>query len=375
MAGIYIHIPYCKQKCSYCNFHFSTQMSSKAEMLKAMVKEIQNREIELQSRTIETIYFGGGTPTLLSVDEINQLISAIAKITPISALKEVTIEANPDDLSLEYINQLKDHTVVDRLSVGIQSFHDVHLHWMNRAHTGAIAHRVLSEIFERGFKKVTADLIFGLPDNNMMLWTSNIDQLTQYPVNHISCYGLTVEPKTALKKAIEIGKIPAPEENAGKEQFLLTQTLLNEKGYEQYELSNYALPHAYAIHNSNYWKQVPYIGIGPSAHSYDGQSRRWNVAHNAQYIENVLSGKEYWSRETLSEADQYNEWIMTGLRTKWGLDIFQLTTFGSSIQEEFYRALEKARNRSWVDESGTQITLSRQGKVLADTVMSSFFYV
>ncbi|GAA5221061.1 radical SAM family heme chaperone HemW [Membranihabitans marinus] len=344
-------------------------------MLQAINREIELRASEIQKYTIETIYFGGGTPSVLTVDEMHSLISTLGGTVSLDQVVEVTMECNPDDLNPDYLQALLNETMVDRISIGIQSFHDPHLKMMNRAHNGAEAGQSLEQIFNAGFEKVTADLIFGLPDNDLSIWQSNLARLVEFPVSHISCYGLTIEPNTALKHVIDKGLIDMPDESAARDQFYMTQEFLASKGYEQYEISNFCLPGQYAVHNTNYWKQVPYIGIGPSAHSYNGRERRFNVANNSQYLSAINRGIDFWETELLSESDRYNEWILTGLRTKWGIDGSDAQQYSLNIREEFDDAVKKSIHAGWIEESDGALCLTKSGKVLADYVISSFFYV
>lgn len=344
-------------------------------MLQAINREIALRASEIQKYTIETIYFGGGTPSVLSVEEIHGLMATLGTIVSLDQVKEVTMECNPDDLNPDYLQALLNETMVDRISIGIQSFHDPHLKMMNRAHSGEEARQSLEQIFKAGFVKVTADLIFGLPDNDLSIWQSNLATLVEFPVTHISCYGLTIEPNTALKHVIDKGLVDMPDESAARDQFYMTQEFLAGKGYEQYEISNFCLPGQYAVHNTNYWKQVPYIGIGPSAHSYNGRERRFNVANNSQYLSAFNQGADYWETELLSDSDRYNEWILTGLRTKWGIDVTEANQYALNIREEFDRAVEKSIKAGWLEKDANSLCLTKEGKVLADYVISSFFYV
>lgn len=375
MGGIYIHIPYCRQKCSYCNFHFSTNVTDTGRMSDSLIKEVSLRSDELRLLDIETIYFGGGTPSIFAPEEMQRLIKEIGRIIALNKVKEVTIECNPDDLTLDYLHSLYNDSCINRLSVGIQSFFDDDLEMMNRTHSGRDSIDCLENIFKTGFDNVTADLIFGLPDNDSQKWERNLKKLIEFPVEHISCYGLTVEPKTQLEYDISRGKVPVPDEGIALDQFYFTEEYLTPRGFVHYEISNYAKPGKIAIHNTNYWRQEKYVGIGPSAHSFDGFRRRWNIANNASYMKKINNEEKFWEEEYLSEADTYNEWIMTGLRTIWGIDPKQIKKFTSSIQDEFFIAKENAVKKGRIAETEDRMFLTRRGKGIADSVISDFFFV
>lgn len=375
MAGIYIHIPFCKQKCSYCNFHFSTQLQGKDDIQNALLKELDLRQGEIAMQSIETIYLGGGTPSLWTPEELLQLFSKIQSFSPDQNLKEITIECNPDDLTEEYLRDLKNYTPVNRISIGIQSFHADDLTLMNRSHNAIEARSALDNIFKVGYEEVSADLIFGLPDSNMQKWKDNLETMTQYPVHHISCYNLTIEEKTAFKHQLEHGKITVPGDDKTIEQFYMASDFLSNHGFLHYEISNYGKSGHLALHNTNYWKSVPYIGIGPSAHSYDGYRRRWNVADNQKYIKNISAGNVFWESEDLSEKDQYNEYIMTGLRTMWGIQSVKIDTFSESIQNEFYKLLDQELKKGNVESKNSAYRLTKKGLAIADQIMSGFFYL
>ncbi len=375
MAGIYIHIPFCKQKCSYCNFHFSTRLEGKSDIQRALLREIEMRGEELSGQSIETIYLGGGTPSLWPAKDIVALYSAIRSVSPDTSPVEFTIECNPDDLTLEYLQDLKKHTPVNRISLGIQSFHDADLKWMNRSHDARQAHFALESIFSTGFREVSADLIFGLPDSDMEKWKRNLNMLTQYPVHHISCYNLTIEERTAFHYQLEQGRITLPDEEMVIAQYNLAGDLLGEKGFLHYEISNYARPGHLAVHNTNYWKNVPYVGFGPSAHSYDGHRRRWNIADNRKYVKAIESGTEFWESEELSTQDRINEYIMTGLRTIWGVDESKIALFGADFLEDFQQNAQRYIHIGQIALHNGNYVLTQQGQAIADRIISDFFQV
>ena len=285
-AGIYIHIPFCRQACNYCNFHFSTSLKYKDELLASLKQELALRREYLQGREISTIYFGGGTPSLLTADEINDIFDTICRHYPVNKLAEFTLEANPDDLSASYVRSLT-HTPVDRLSIGVQSFRDEDLRFMNRAHNAQQADYAIKAAQDAGITNLSIDLIYGTPGLTDAAWKDNLDKVRQLSIPHFSAYALTVEEKTALHHAIKAKKVRPldPEQAAG--QFVLMADFAAQNGYDHYEISNLGLPGMHGVHNTNYWKGVHYLGIGPAAHSFNGASRRWNVASNALYIKGI----------------------------------------------------------------------------------------
>lgn len=374
MAGIYIHIPFCKQKCSYCNFHFSTRLEGKEDIQKALLQELGLRRDEIASQSIETIYLGGGTPSLWKSQELVQLFSKIESVTGKQNIQEITIECNPDDLTTEYLEDLKKYTPVNRISVGIQSFHDDDLRFMNRSHNAKEARNALENIFRAGFKEVSADMIFGLPYSNTEKWLDNLQSLTHYPIHHISCYNLTVEEKTALGHQLKHGKLTLPDDEETIGQFYMARDFLCDLGFLHYEISNYGRPEHLAVHNTNYWKNIPYIGIGPSAHSYDGYRRRWNVANNQKYIKKISAGEVFWDEEVLSENEIYNEYIMTGLRTMWGIQESKIKEFNVPIQQEFHTALVEHTNQRNIKFKEGKYVLTSKGQAIADHIITDFFY-
>ena len=380
MAGIYIHIPFCKQKCSYCNFHFSTRLEGIDAIQKALFQEIDLRSEEIASQPLQTIYLGGGTPSLWSVGDINDLYSRIQFHAGEQSILEFTLECNPDDLSKDYLQDLKNHTPVNRISIGIQSFHDQDLELMNRSHNALEARKSLDNIFEAGFDEVSADLIFGLPPKKMTApghdkWIKNLEIMAQYPVNHVSCYNLTIEDNTVFKHQMIQGLLNLPDDDETMDQFYEAKSFFQQNGFDHYEISNYAKPGHYALHNTNYWKNVPYIGIGPSAHSYDGFRRRWNIADNRKYQKMTHSGEVYWDSEDLTDKDRYNEYIMTGLRTMWGVEEEKIDLYGGALSQEFYRNLQQEKLKGNIVSHATSHVLSSQGQAIADSVIAEFFCV
>lgn len=371
MAGIYIHIPFCKQACSYCNFYFTTSTANKRRFLDALLHEIDFSKAYLNGETIETLYIGGGTPSLLFGNEISEIIEKLSRHYALNGLKEFTIEANPDDLNDTKIAELKhlQQVGLNRLSVGIQSFRDEDLRCMNRAHNAAEATDSIKRLQDAGFENLTIDLIYGTPGMNDEQWTSNLDKAFELNVSHISSYALTVEAKTPLDKKIKSGKTNPVDDEQSARQFNILMQEMNKHGYEQYEISNFAKPGRYAIHNSNYWFGKKYLGLGPSAHSYNGNSRRWNIANNVNYIKAAANGVLSYQEEHLSEIQKVNEWIMTSLRTQWGLSIKQAAP---AVAEHLLQKLNSIEPSFYVQQQGV-ITLTNEGKLFADRIASILF--
>ncbi len=368
MAGIYIHIPFCKKACHYCDFHFSTSLKYKDEMLAALVKEISLQHNYLQSERIETIYFGGGTPSILAADDLSLLFDVVFNYFDISADAEITLEANPDDLTKEKIKQLK-ATPVNRFSIGVQSFFQEDLLWMNRAHSAQEIEIAIKEAQNAGFSNLTIDLIYGYPLLSDQKWQQNINQALQFNVPHLSAYSLTVEDKTFLANSIKKGiQKPINEEQSARQfQQLLRQT---EGIYQHYEISNFAKPGCYAKHNSNYWNGVNYLGIGPSAHSFNGSSRQWNIANNALYIKQIQDNTIPAELETLSIENRVNEKIMTALRTMWGLKLADIPTH---YQSHIIKQAAIYIDKNWLLNNNNILTLSNSGKLYADEIAAALF--
>jgi oxygen-independent coproporphyrinogen III oxidase len=374
MAGIYIHIPFCKQACNYCNFYFSTSLQHKNEVLSAILLEIKERKHYLGGEKIDTVYFGGGTPSILSGDEIKLIFETIYSQYDVINDAEITIEANPDDLTASKLKTFK-ATPINRFSIGIQSFFDSDLRYMNRAHTAAEGFDCIARAQDSGFENISIDLIYGTPTLSNEDWLSNLNKSVEVAVSHISAYALTVETNTPLATLIR-KKVLAPiNENNTSEQFLTMVSFLNDHAFEQYEISNFCIDQQYARHNSAYWKGVPYLGIGPSAHSYNGESRSWNVSSNMTYVKDVLSGKCHFTTEVLAPHDILNETIMTGLRTKWGVDLKSIElAYGASILEEMYYNLQENALPNWYQIENNILTLTKEGRLFADKIASDLFF-
>lgn len=375
MAGIYFHIPFCKQACYYCDFHFSTSLKYKQELLDCLQHELHERKDYLSSSKVDSIYFGGGSPSILEIHEIQSLIDAVADNFEIDPNAEISLEANPDDLNKQKVKGLKS-TDINRFSIGIQSFYEEDLKWMNRAHTSSEAEASIKRVQDAGFENITCDLIYGYPLLNDEKWKSNINYLIKEQVPHISCYSMTVEPRTALAKFISVGKTPPMNEGQSAKQFELLTSTLQDHSYEHYEISNFAKKSMYAKHNTNYWRGIPYLGIGPSAHSFDGISRSWNISNNALYIKAILNNTQYSEKETLSPNDRLNEYIMTSLRTMWGIDIEYLEkSYGSECTSILLESGEKFIRSGELISHDNQLILSFKGKLVADYIASELFFV
>lgn len=373
MAGIYFHIPFCKQACHYCDFHFSTSLRYKDGLIEAMLKEIGMRKDYLRGANIESIYFGGGTPSLLSDGEVSKLIDAIAQHCSINADAEITLEANPDDLNKAKVDALR-RTAINRFSIGIQSFFEEDLKWMHRAHNASEAESAIKRVQDAGFENITADLIYGYPLLSDEKWKTNIRQLVNMEVPHISAYSMTVESKTALAHFIRKGIQKPMNEGQSNAQFILLIKELERQRYEQYEISNYAKNENYSLHNSNYWRGIPYLGIGPSAHSFNKQSRHWNISNNPKYIEAIARKELPSEEEVLSDANRINEYIMTSLRTKWGIDLDYLyASFDNAYFHELESELRSFIEQGKIEQTNNIYTLSLEGKILADHIAAALF--
>lgn len=356
MAGIYIHIPFCKQACSYCDFHFSTNVSRKADVLEALQLEIKKRANYLQENKVDTIYFGGGTPSLLSNNELLEIFEGLNKQFNLSADAEITLEANPDDLSKEKLLALK-ASPINRLSIGVQSFFDEDLRFMNRAHLAEEAFDAIKKAQDIGFENLNVDLIFGGHTTSNKMWEQNLNHFFELNVPHLSAYSLTIEEKTLLANKIQKGKLSPVDDTKNYEQYLMLQQAVKERGFEQYELSNYCKDGQISRHNTAYWFGKKYLGLGPSAHSFNGTSRQWNLRNNARYVNAIKTGKDYYEKEELSEIDQYHEYLITSLRTKWGIDLKEIEKrFSKHIQEHFIAKRAKL-NAGTIENNGNQLKI------------------
>ncbi len=373
MSGIYIHIPYCKQACHYCNYHFSTSLKNKENVISAMLKEIEIKSVG-NDDLIQTIYFGGGTPSFFETKEINKIINSIFSKFKISENPEITLEANPDDLSKPKLIELsKSH--INRLSIGVQSFNDEELKLMNRSHNSNDAKYCIDNALKY-YDNISIDLIFGMPNSNLKTWESNLNYVTSWNLNHMSAYALTVESKTALESFVKKNIIKPLNEDLVFEQHEFMCNKMSKHEYVNYELSSFAKKGYFSRNNSAYWLRKKYIGIGPSAHSFDGIYRSWNVSNNSLYIKDISENKMFSGREELSIIDKYNEYIMTGLRTKWGISLKYLeNNFGPYYKNDFQTKIIKYLNTSLVLIKDDIYTTSIKGKFLADGIASELFLI
>ena len=372
MSGLYLHIPFCKQACHYCNFHFSTSLKYRKEILDAIIMEMELQKNYLESDTLQTIYFGGGTPSLLDDAELQFIFKNINRHFLIAPDAEITLEANPDDLSLEKLQALW-QSPVNRLSIGIQSFVEADLQFMNRAHNATESRDCLKNAKAVGFDNLSIDLIYGTPTLSDVEWIRNIETIFAYEVPHISCYCLTIEPGTALDHFVKKGKAPAVNEEQAARQFEQLIHAMKENGYLHYEISNFAKPGQFAQHNSNYWLGANYLGLGPSAHSFNGTSRQWNIANNATYRNAIEKNELPFEKEILTPAQQYNEYIMTALRTIWGCDIHRLSSFGQPVKDHFLKEAQPFINQGKILLKEGKYVLSDEGKLLADRIAMELF--
>ncbi len=376
MAGIYLHIPFCKQACHYCNFHFSTSLKYKSDLLEAMLWELEARKKYLgEKASIESIYFGGGTPSLLSEADLLAFFEVIYRDFTVSEKAEITLEANPDDLSREKLKMLGG-SPVNRLSIGIQSFSEVDLRFFNRAHTAEEAERCVGLARDAGFENLTLDLIYGSPTTTDNQWKKNVDRILHWQIPHLSCYALTVEPRTALAHHISHGKVPSPDDEQSARQFQKLMDWMEGAGYEHYEISNFALPGRRAVHNSNYWLGKPYLGIGPSAHSFNGESRQWSLSHNPKYMASILEeAKVPFEQEPLNAGTRYNEYVMTRLRTTWGCRVEEISAIGPAYAGFFRQQISPFQQAGHVILEDSRYKLARSGKLLADRIAMECFWV
>ena len=374
MSGIYIHIPFCKQACHYCDFHFSTSLKKKDELLQALAKELQLRRSELQNKTIETIYFGGGTPSLLTIDELRFLIDEVYTNFKIIDNPEITLEANPDDLTKNQILELS-RSPINRLSIGVQSFFEDDLKSMNRAHNATEAKDCLVEATKH-FDNITIDLIYGIPNMSIEKWNKNLQLAFSFGVNHISSYALTVEPKTALDAFIKKGTYPPIDEELALQHFnhLIAET--DKQDFVHYEISNFGKPNYFSKHNASYWQGKQYLGIGPSAHSFSGEQRSWNVANNAKYIKSIQQNELPSTVETLSEQDRFNEYVMTGLRTIWGISLEKIQDdFGITFNQNLLKSVQPYLEKNLLEIKDGKIIATQKGKFLIDGIASDLFMI
>tara|TARA_B100000953_G_scaffold73202_1_gene59094 strand:+ start:4902 stop:6029 length:1128 start_codon:yes stop_codon:yes gene_type:complete len=374
MSGIYIHIPFCKQACHYCDFHFSTSLKKKSELVSALQNELVLRKNELPNEPIKTIYFGGGTPSLLNLEELTAIFKTIYTEFTIAENPEITLEANPDDLSEEKINDLA-NSKINRLSIGVQSFFEEDLKLMNRAHNAEEALNSI-KLARSKFDNISVDLIYGIPGMSNERWQKNIQILLDLDIPHISSYALTVEPNTALQKFIEKGKIKPVDDAVAAQHFETLRTVLKNAGFEHYEFSNYGKPGYFSQNNTAYWLGKPYLGIGPSAHSYDGNSRKWNIANNTLYIKAIEKSELPLEVEELSITDRYNEYIMTRLRTHFGVDLVEVESkFGKEYLEYLKEQSVVLFEKELLRIENDVMHITEKGTFLSDGIAADLFYI
>ncbi len=372
MAGIYIHIPFCKQKCHYCNFFSQASTKHKQAFILSLLKEIELQKDYLNGEEIKTIYLGGGTPSLLSDKEIKLVSEQIGAFFEIANAVEITLEANPDDLNKEYLSKLKE-TKINRLSIGIQSFHDDDLQYLNRVHRGEQALNSIQEA-RLVFENLSIDLIYGIPTLNHTKWIENLTTVFQLNIPHVSAYALTVEPKTALDFLIKKGKYATVKDQSVVDHFHILCDMMESHNYEHYEIANFSKKNYHSLHNTSYWSGTKYLGLGPSAHSFNGKSRQWNIANTSQYIESLQHQKVPFTREVLSKQQKYNEYVMTSLRTIGGTDAnYILQEFGNDFYDHFLKEVAVFLNNKKIIRTASTFTLAREGKLFADRITATLF--
>ncbi len=373
MAGIYIHIPYCKQKCHYCNFYSFASKQYRDDFVRVLLSELTSRRDYLGDAAIGSIYFGGGTPSMLTPEEISQILDHIDKNFRVDPHAEITLEANPDDLDEEKLSSLK-NTEINRLSIGVQSFFDDDLKYLNRVHNGDQAKRCIELAGKHGFERLTIDLIYGIPTLSDEKWLANLKQFLAFRISHLSAYSLTVEPGTALQKLITKDKMKDVDEQQSIDHFKQLLRIMTNHGYIHYEISNFALEGHYSRHNSIYWVGGHYLGVGPSAHSFNGYSREWNVSNMREYMESDTVEKRRKEKEFLSPEQQYNEYVMTSLRTSWGCDTDHIANvFGGQQKNYFEQEVIPFIQEGKVRREGPKYYLTDLGKLYADGISSGLF--
>ena len=374
MAGIYIHIPFCKKACHYCNFHFSTQLKYIDQFTKAIIQEIEIQKNYL-STPIETLYFGGGTPSLLSMDHFHKILDKLRSVYSLGSNIEFTIEANPDDIQPNQVKAWK-KAGVNRLSIGIQSFQPAALQWMNRAHTTEQAHEAIKAAQGEGIENISIDLIYGTPHLTNDDLKADLEMIHQYQIQHLSCYALTVEEKTALHTMIQNKKIDRVHPKQQAAHFEIITHYTEKIGMEHYEISNFSQPGFRSKHNSNYWKGVPYLGLGPSAHSYNKNTRQWNVANNQLYFSTLEKNELPFELEQLPLATKYNEYMMISLRCMEGFSLeYIFQNFGPEFQAHTLKITQGFVAKNWLTETSQGFALTKSAKFFADGIASDFFWI
>lgn len=371
MAGIYIHIPFCRQACTYCDFHFSTNLEKQASLVNALVKEIDLRREYLQGESVGSIYFGGGTPSVLSPAEVKSILEAIGRNFTVEKNAEITFELNPEDAKVEYLKEIR-ALGINRLSIGLQSFEENELKWMNRIHTAGQGVASVKNAQQAGFENISVDLIYGSRFQNENAWREHLKKVFALNVQHISSYNLTIEGKTKLYAQLQKKEEPEVDTELSARFFDILMEETARAGFEHYEISNFCKPGFMAVHNSNYWRGTYYLGVGPAAHSYNGFSRSYNIKSNVGYIQALETGKKFWEEEQLSDVDRYNEYVLTRLRTNWGCDINEIQElFGPKYKEYFLKNLHL--HEKYLVRNKNKVILNQAGKHFADGIASDFF--
>jgi len=372
MAGIYVHIPFCKKLCFYCDFYHVISVNDNSAFIDALLKEASLRKDYLESETVSTIYFGGGTPSVFSVKDLGTILNHINKLFRVEQDCEISIELNPDDVLPAYLDGLKDLNI-NRISMGIQSWRDSDLKMLNRRHDSAQAIKALKDTLDAGFENVTIDLIYGIPGMSLQEWESNLDFSLSFDIKHLSAYHLTFEPGTVFGKMLEKGAISEIDENESVAQFNILIEKTESAGFIQYEISNFGKPGYFSLHNSNYWKQVSYLGLGPSAHSFNGYSRQWNIRDLKGYIKLISAGKSFYESEELNSKTRFNEYIMTSLRTMWGIDLeYVEEMFEKEGYDYIINLAGKFKNYGLMKQEKKSLILTNQGKLISDNIISEF---
>lgn len=375
MAGVYIHIPFCKQKCHYCNFYSVASQKYFEAFVPALIREIHKRKDYLRNEVVKTVYFGGGTPSLLSIGMINKIVAALDENLNLDPRAEFTLEANPDDIKKEKLSDLKSNTAINRLSIGVQSFFDDDLVYLNRVHSASQAEKAITIALKTGFQNLTVDLIYGIPTLTVEKWKENLDRFFSFDLPHLSAYSLTVEPNTALSRLIKKGKMSNVDEDQSIVHFQLLLEEMDKHGYSNYEISNFAREGFYSKHNSLYWLGGNYLGLGPSAHSFNGISRQWNVSNMMKYIESEQTDGFVAEKEILSLDQRYNEYVMTSIRTSWGCDTEHITNgFGEKYRLHFENKVISLIEEGKVFSDTSRYFLTKKGKLFADGVAATLFY-
>ena len=372
MAGIYVHIPFCKKLCFYCDFYHVISVNDNSAFIDALLKEASLRKDYLESETVSTIYFGGGTPSVFSVKDLGTILNHINKLFRVEQDCEISIELNPDDVLPDYLEGLKDLNI-NRISMGIQSWRDSDLKMLNRRHDSAQAIKALKDTLDAGFENITIDLIYGIPGMSLKEWESNLDFSLSFDIKHLSAYHLTFEPGTVFGKMLEKGTISEIDENESVAQFNILIEKTESAGFIQYEISNFGKPGYFSLHNSNYWKQVSYLGLGPSAHSFNGYSRQWNIRDLKGYIKLINAGKSFYESEELNSKTRFNEYIMTSLRTMWGIDLeYVEEMFEKEGYDYIINLAGKFKNYGLMKQEKKSLILTNQGKLISDNIISEF---